>query len=519
MRMIRRTMWAAATVGLAFSAAARAQTGAALGRPVPAASDYVARGSAPTPGYPAYIPRSYVSPPADAGPTFTAAPALLPAVGAERDTPKTGPAPANTDTPKPKDAKADAPKTPGPPPTVVDGGGSSGGFAAEQATGTPVPCVPGPGAPSLSTMVGYTDGPLPNAWLSVEGLYWRLRGVTVPPLVTVAAPGSPGTLGDAATRVAFGGPDLASDWKTGYRVRAGMWFDGGADGFDVGFFSLNHVRDNFAIGSNGDPGIFRPFFNTAINAEDAQLVAFVDPVTGPIVGGRVAVASTSDLCGAEFNYRTGLFSAFGARFDVLCGYRYLRLRDTLTVNSELTTLAAVGGLPAGTTIFSADSFESTTQFHGAQVGAACEWQIGCMTFGLRGTVAAGANLERVEIAGASGSATPAGAAVTAAGGLLALPSNIGTYDRTRFAVAPEIGATVGYQVTENCRLFGGYNCLYWTQVPRAGEQINRMVNGTAIPDPTTGTATVIGAPAPTLRHPRDDYFFAHGFTFGVEFRY
>jgi hypothetical protein len=46
-----------------------------------------------------------------------------------------------------------------------------------------------------------------------------------------------------------------------------------------------------------------------------------------------------------------------------------------------------------------------------------------------------------------------------------------------------------------------------------------MVNGTAIPDPTTGTATVIGAPAPTLRHPRDDYFFAHGFTFGVEFRY
>lgn len=493
--MIRRTMWAAATAGLALAATAQAQTDAipkaALGRPAPAAPDYVARGVAPTPGYPAYIPRSLVSP------------TVLPA-GADQDTPK-----------------ADGTKEVGPPPSVLESGGSSGGFAADQvpATPLPVPCATPATVPSLSTMVGYTDGPLPNAWLSVEGLYWRLKGITVPPLVTVAPPGSPGTLTDAATRVVFGGPDLGSDWKTGYRLRAGVWFDGGSDGFDVGFFSLRNVRDTFSIASNGDPGVFRPFFNTAINAEDASLVAFIDPVTGPVVSGRLSVASNSDLCGAELNYRTGCFSAYGARFDMLYGYRYLRLRDTLTFNSELTTLAAAGGAPAGTTIFTGDSFESTTQFHGAQVGAVCEWQIGCMTFGVRGTVAAGANLQHVVIAGASGSTTPAGTTVTVPGGLYALPSNIGTYDRTRFALAPEIGATVGYQVTENCRLFGGYNFLYWTQVPRAGEQINRMVNGTAIPDPTTGTATVIGAPAPTLRHPRDDYFFAHGFTLGLELRY
>jgi hypothetical protein len=141
-----------------------------------------------------------------------------------------------------------------------------------------------------------------------------------------------------------------------------------------------------------------------------------------------------------------------------------------------------------------------------------------MTFGFRGTVAAGVSVERVSIAGASRSETAAGA-VTSVGGLYALRSNIGTHDRTRFALAPEVGATLGYQVTENCRVFGGYNFLYWTQVARAGEQINRQVNGTAIPDPLTGVATPIGPPAPTLRHPRDDYFYAHGFSLGIEFRY
>ena len=101
--------------------------------------------------------------------------------------------------------------------------------------------------------------------------------------------------------------------------------------------------------------------------------------------------------------------------------------------------------------------------------------------------------------------------MSAPGGLYALPTNIGSYDRSRFAVASEIGATVGYQVAENCRC--------WTQVVRAGEQINRQVNGTAIPDPTTGLAAPIGPPAPARRSPRDEYFYAHGFTLGLEFRY
>jgi hypothetical protein len=179
---------------------------------------------------------------------------------------------------------------------------------------------------------------------------------------------------------------------------------------------------------------------------------------------------------------------------------------------------AAGAAPAGTLITVSDQFKALNQFVGPQVGLAGEWQFGNMTFGLRGTVAAGATFQKVEINGSSGSAFPGGATVSAPGGVLALPSNIGTHDRTAFSILPEVGATIGYQVMENLRLFAGYNVMSWTNVARAGEQINRNVNGTFIPDPTTGTAAGTGAPAPTFSH-HDSSFWVHGWSLGVEWRW
>jgi hypothetical protein len=278
------------------------------------------------------------------------------------------------------------------------------------------------------------------------------------------------------------------------------------------------VKDRFAFGSNGDPGVFRPFFNTATGAEDAALVAFVDPVAGPVVSGRMAVQGTTELWGADVNYRSGWNTGLGGRFDTLVGVRYARLEDKLDLTSNLTTLQAVGAAPAGTLITVSDTFKAVNQFVGPQVGLVGEWQFGNMTFGLRGTVAAGATFQRVEIHGSSGSVFPGGATVGAAGGVLALPSNIGSHDRTAFSLLPEVGATVGYQVTNNLRVFAGYNVMSWTNVARAGEQINRNVNGTFIPDPTTGTAVGVGAPSPTFIH-HDSSFWVHGWSLGVEWRW
>ena len=184
-------------------------------------------------------------------------------------------------------------------------------------------------------------GGMPQSWVSLEYINWKFRGAHIPPLVSIAPAGSGGTLSDPGTAVVYGGDDRQSDWQNGFRVRGGTWLEEGA-GIDVGFFWLGEAKDSFAFGSNGDPGIFRPFFNTFTGAEDAALVAFVDPVFGPVTSGRVAVESSTKLWGVDGNYRTGWNTGLGGRFDVLAGLRYARLEEKLDINSTLTTLIAAG---------------------------------------------------------------------------------------------------------------------------------------------------------------------------------
>ena len=115
--------------------------------------------------------------------------------------------------------------------------------------------------------------------------------------------------------------------------------------------------------------------------------------------------------------------------------------------------------------------------------------------------------ERVEIFGstvANGVASPHG--------LLAQPSNSGSFQRNRFAVAPDLGANIGYQVTDHLRAFVGYDFLYLSEVVRAGDQVDLRVN----PNQLRGVA---GGPAlPAFNFHGSDYW-AQGVSFGLEFKY
>jgi Putative beta barrel porin-7 (BBP7) len=519
LRMIRRKIWASATVCLALAGAAQAQTGTAT------------RADLGNPGYPAFIPRNYVAPtpPGYSAPVASpasssaiSAPAELFAVGTEvggstAATPTAPPA-----TPMPMPGTLVSPPMTGPAPMVVEPGTpmTMPMPGSPMLNGGPIVDSPSGNAPFLEGIGGYnTCDALPCMWISGEYLNWRQKGMSIPPLVTAAPAGSAGTIGDAGTVVAYGGTDILKDSQGGVRIRAGVWFQGSTSGLDVAFFTIGRMKDSAAFGSNGDPGIFRPFFNTAIGAEDAQLVSFIDPVGGPLLSGRVAVTSSTDFYGAEANYRQGFGTGLGGgRIDALIGYRYLRLHDTVNIQSNLVTDAAAGAAPAGTQIFSQDRFEALNQFNGGQVGLAGEWQLGSFTLGVRSTVALGITNQRINVAGGSGSSTPSGTTVSAPSGLFALPFNSGEHAQTQFSIVPEVGATLGYQVTNNIKVFGGYNLLYWTHVARAGEQIRRNVNGTYITDPTTGTAAPVGAPAPIFKM-HDELFYSYGWTGGVEFRW
>lgn len=69
------------------------------------------------------------------------------------------------------------------------------------------------------------------------------------------------------------------------------------------------------------------------------------------------------------------------------------------------------------------------------------------------------------------------------GGLLALSSNIGTHTKSNFSVVPEVGFRVAYSVTENLRVFAGYDFVYWNNVMRPGDQIDTVLDVNLIPNP------------------------------------
>ena len=59
----------------------------------------------------------------------------------------------------------------------------------------------------------------------------------------------------------------------------------------------------------------------------------------------------------------------------------------------------------------------------------------------------------------------------------------------------------------------GYNVFYWSEVLRAGEQVDLNINTTQIPP-----GDLDGDPAPLFPFRSTD-FWAHGFNLGVEYKF
>src|SRR5262249_15573982 len=98
-------------------------------------------------------------------------------------------------------------------------------------------------------------------------------------------------------------------------------------------------------------------------------------------------------------------------------------------------------------------------------------------------------------------------------GLLAQPTNSGRFSRDVFSVVPEFGINVGYQLTDYCTAYVGYNFIYWTNVVRPGDQIDFSVN----PSQLSGNP-LIGTSRPTLVARNSD-FWVQGVNVGLAFRY
>jgi putative beta barrel porin BBP7 len=336
-------------------------------------------------------------------------------------------------------------------------------------------------------------------WIEGDYLLWTVKGDKLPALVTTGNLGAPGTV------VLFGDSAVNDRWRSGGQIKAGYWFDPRHSwGIEGSFFGLQNVSTGFNAGSNGSSVLARPFFNVLTGLQDTAIVA--SPALG---SGQIAISETSRLWGAGFAFRKEICANCAGRISALVGYRHLRESDDLSIfTNQQSNIVGIGSITAAIT----DQFGTTNDFNGLDLGLTGESRLGSWSLEWLGKVAVGGNYSTAQINGSTTLAVGGGAPGTLPGGLLAMPSNMGNFSETRFAVVPEVALKLGYQVTSQFRLHAGYDFLFWSNVVRPGNVIDTAINPNQVPGP------LVGASRPAPRLDGSD-FWAHGIDLGAVFTF
>ena len=366
-------------------------------------------------------------------------------------------------------------------------------------------------------------------WIRSEYLIWWTKGMDTPPLLVSSPTGTSqrnsGVAGIPGNETLFGGEEIFADSRSGGRFRIGKWCDQcNWVGFETDFFFLGGEDANFRECDINNGIVGRPFTGT-VDGETAQLIDF----PGLVVGTAHIEAETS-LWSINPRLRVNLAcerfpgcnpcdpcSVGGYRFDVLVGYRYMRLDDDLSIREQLVSPSDPSALlPRFDQVqfFDIrDQFSTTNDFHGADIGFAWEGYRGPWSLELLGKVGIGTTSQQVAIRGSTARTTN-GNTFTDEGGLLALGSNSGTFSRDEFTILPEVGATLGYAISPRTRFLVGYTFLYWSDVVRAGEQIDTTINTDLLPD----VQETDGPQRPGFDFV-DTGFWAQGLSLGLEYRW
>ena len=374
------------------------------------------------------------------------------------------------------------------------------------------------------------------AWARTEFLLWTIKkGSQPPPLLTTgpATADNPAALTDPTTTVLF--PTGKVDYHAfeGGRWAVGTWFDPCEScGAEVTGLLLVRRSTTFSAQSDagGAPVLGIPFIDAATGQETVNFAAF----PGRFAGGVVLTSSAmvwgmeetfyGDLGETTLRFDGWPFPLGDLRTHLLGGFRYLSLEEKFDLAQPSRELA--GGvadfngaaIQTGDLEVIRDDFHARSQFFGAQVGLRSEFDRGPFYAEFTGKVGLGDSHESVLVNGDT-TLVPAatGVPIVAPGGFLATATNAGRLVRDRFAVVPEVGINAGYQPCPQLRLFAGYTFIYWSDVVRAADQIDRTVNLTAVP--SSGTFGPLTGPARPAVPFRTTDFWMQGVSFGFELRF
>lgn len=347
--------------------------------------------------------------------------------------------------------------------------------------------VPSPAAGQDEDDVEWTDywfapDATPLWRVRSEYLGWWSNGNHLPPLVTTSLDNAPrteaGVLGTNGARVLFGDRAIDTGLRSGGRVTMTRWFDNADDtAFEfVGFYVGHDMQSgNFSASSTGLPILARPFVNSTGLVEDSELVAYPG-----VIAGTVQVQSYSEIYSAAGLLRHNIGLGPRGRIDLLGGYRYFRMRENLSIRENLVSTNPGGVIPLGTTTDLLDQFRVGNDFHGAETGLSTELFWSRVSVELIAKVALGGVFRHADVSGRTITTIPGNAPTVTPGGLLALPTNIGSRSQSGFGVLPELGLNTRTALWTGTSLIFGYNLIVLNDVLRTGNQIDRVVNTSQI---------------------------------------
>ncbi len=358
-----------------------------------------------------------------------------------------------------------------------------------------------------------------RVYVEADYLFWWTRPTRLPPLVigaNLTTPGAVPALNEPGTSVLIGDKQVDAGARSGARFCAGFWLDSGETlGLEASGFVLEQAHSTFTAGSNEVTTLALPFQDTLNQGAETSII-FASP--GSASGASLVHTSTS-FWGVAIDGMCNVTGNSWYRADLLVGVRYLRLAEEISINTVSTAEPPFGLVqfqgegffaPASTVV--SDSFRTSNNFYGGQLGAHVQMQKGNWFAEFRAILDAGVTREILNISGSTTLLNPPNAAVIVPGGLLAQISNIGRTPNNEFTIVPEAGLTVGCQLTSWLRAELGYSVVYWRQgVLRPDTEISRQVASTIIPvlNPTSTGA------APLVQLHRAD-FWGQGVNFGIQ---
>lgn len=364
-----------------------------------------------------------------------------------------------------------------------------------------------------------------DGWFSAEYLMWWQDGVDLPPLASNGRLSGRTPLENGT--VLYGDDQVLTDNFDGMRFDFGLWLDKYHTwGIGAGAFGLDRETDSYSAGpENGR--ILRPIITVLDNPDPNldELTEAVALVNYAEVGhtGTLNINVDSQLQGWDIYLRHRTASETGCTHHGPCscptrwcsrsehrvGFRSVELDEGIGINSNVS----INQNPNSPLTFRLnESFRTRNQFNGIDFGWFHTRKIDYWNFDLGLRLAVGNTRQRVDIAG---STVVNGTGPAVSGGLLALNSNIGSYDRDEFSVLPELNAKIGYQLTDQLRATFGYTFLYMSNVVRPGDQIERIIDQSQVPNSNAPTPTGV---FPRFTFDNTDYW-AQGLSFGLDYRW